>query len=169
LERELDSEKEQMSEVINDIEESKSRLSSLVQLQTELCSKLQRSTLAKSRSETQLEKAVMTRAEMVREIEELRRQRDVLNRRIEFCREKDAIGMATKLDELRCGFREYTAEEIRSATGDFSEGMRLKSGGDWTNVYRGRMNHGTVAIKMHNSTDQISQEVFQDKVTHKPS
>lgn len=110
----------------------------------------------------------MTRAEMVREIEELRRQRDVLNRRIEFCREKDAIGMATKLDELRSGFRKYTAEEIRSATGDFSEIMRLKSGGHWTNVYRGRMNHGTVAIKMLYSTNQISQEVFQAKVTHKP-
>jgi CRISPR/Cas system-associated endoribonuclease Cas2 len=108
-----------MNEVINDIEESKSRLSSLVQLQTKLYSKLQRSTLAKSHAETQLEKAVMTRAEMVREIE-LWRQRDVLNQRIDFCREKDAIGMATKLDELRCGFREYTAEEIRSATDDFS-------------------------------------------------
>ncbi|XP_059435551.1 putative U-box domain-containing protein 50 [Corylus avellana] len=164
LEKELDAEKEQMNEVINDIEESKSRLSSLLQLQTELSSKLQMSTLAKTHSETQLEKQVTTRAEMVREIEELRRQRDVLNRRIEFCREKDAIGMATKLDELRCGFREYTAEEIRSATGDFSESTRLKSGGDWTNVYRGRMKHGTVAVKMLTSTSDISQEVFQAKV-----
>jgi chromosome segregation ATPase len=157
-----------MNEVINDIEESKSRLSSLVQLQTELYSKLQRSTLAKSHAKTQLEKAVMTRAEMVREIEELQRQRDMLNRRIEFCREKDAIGMATKLDELRSGLKEYTVEEIRSATSDFSESMRLKSRGDWTNVYRGRMNHGIVSIKMLHSTNQISQEVFQAKVTHKP-
>lgn len=167
LEKELDAEKELMNEVINDIEESKSRLSSLLQLQTELSSKLQMSTLAKTHAETQLEKQVTTRAEMVREIEELRRQRDVLNRRIEFCREKDAIGMATKLDELRCGFREYTAEEIRSATGDFSESTRLKSGGDWTNVFRGRMKHGTVAVKMLTSTSEISQEVFQAKVTAK--
>lgn len=164
LEKELDAEKERMSEVVNDIEESKSRLSSLVQLQTELSNKLQRSTVAKSHAEAQLEKAVTTRTEMVREIEELRRQRAVLNRRIEFCREKDAIGMVSKLNELTCGFREYTSDEIRVATADFSEGMRLKSGGDFTNVYKGRMKHGTVAIKMLDSSGKISDEVFQAKV-----
>lgn len=165
LEKELDAEKEHTNEVVGDIEESKSRLSSLVELQTELSSKLQISTLAKSQAEAQLEKAVRTRAEMVREIEELRRQRDVLNRRIEFCREKDAIGMVAKLNNgLSCGYREYTFEEIRLATNDFSESSRLKSGGDWTNVYKGRMKHGSIAIKMINSITQLSDQVFQAKV-----
>ncbi len=165
MEKELDAEKEHTNEVVGDIEESKSRLSSLVELQTELSSKLQISTLAKSQAEAQLEKAVRTRAEMVREIEELRRQRDVLNRRIEFCREKDAIGMVAKLNNgLSCGYREYTLEEIRLATNDFSESSRLKSGGDWTNVYKGRMKHGSIAIKMINSITQLSDQVFQAKV-----
>ncbi|KAF5454398.1 hypothetical protein F2P56_024067 [Juglans regia] len=164
LEKELNAEKEQMNEVIIDIEESKSRLSSLLELQTELSEKLQISTIAKSQAEVQLEKAVLTRAEMVRDIEELRRQRDVFNRRIEFCREKDAIGMLSKLNEMSCGYREYSAEEIRLATDNFSESKRLKSGGDWTNVYRGRMKHGAVAIKVLSSIGQLSQEAFQAKV-----
>ncbi|KAB1201904.1 putative U-box domain-containing protein 50 [Morella rubra] len=164
LERELEAEKEHMNEVISDIEESRSRLNSLIQLQNELSDRLQISTLSKTHAEAQLEKAVTMRAEMVRDIEELRRQRDVFNRRIEFCREKDAIGMVSKLNELSCGYREYTSEEIRLATDDFSESMRLKSGGNWTNVYRGRMKHGTVAIKMLSSTTEPSEETFQSKV-----
>lgn len=164
LEKRLDAEKEHMNEVIIDIEESKKRLSSMIQLQTELSNKLQISTLAKSHAEAQLEKAVVTRAEMVREIEEFRRQRDVFNRRIEFCKEKDAIGMVSKLNGVSCGYREYTSEEIRLATDNFSESKRLKSGGDWTNVYRGRMKHGTVAIKLLSSSCELSDATFQAKV-----
>ncbi|KAG7968093.1 hypothetical protein I3843_08G134500 [Carya illinoinensis] len=164
LEKRLDAEKEHMNEVIIDIEESKKRLSSMIQLQTELSNKLQISTLAKSHAEAQLENAVVTRAEMVREIEELRRQRDVFNRRIEFCREKDAIGMVSKLNGVSCGYREYTSVEIRLATDNFSESKRLKSGGDWTNVYRGRMKHGTVAIKLLSSSCELSDAAFQAKV-----
>lgn len=160
----MEAEKEHMNEVISDIEESRSRLNSLIQLQNELSNRLQISTLSKTHAEAQLEKAVTMRAEMVRDIEELRRQRDVFNRRIEFCREKDAIGMVSKLNELSCGYREYTSEEIRLATDDFSESMRLKSGGNWTNVYRGRMKHGAVAIKMLSSTTEPSEETFQSKV-----
>lgn len=136
----------------------------MAELQSELSSKLQISMLATSRAETQLEKAVKTRTEMVREIEELRRQRGVLNRRIEFCKEKDAIGMAARMSESGCSFREYTAEEIRLATDNFSDRLRLKSGGDLTNVYRGRINHYTVAIEMLNSVRGLSSEDFQAKV-----
>lgn len=169
LEKELYAEREKMNEVIIGIEESKSRLSSLLQLQTELSEKLQISTMAKLQAEVQLEKAVMTRAEMVRDIEELRRQRDVFNRRIEFCREKDAIGMVSKVNEVSCcGYREYSAEEIRLATDNFSEDKRMKSGGDWTNVYRGRMKHGAVAIKVLTSTADLSQQAFQAKVFFRP-
>lgn len=162
MQRDLDSAKEQSCEVIRDVEESKNRLSSLIELQSELSNKLQLSTMAKGHAEAQLEKAVIARAEMVRDIEELRRQRDVLHRRIEFCKEKDAIGMVIRSSELSCAFREYAAEDIRLATEDFSERFRLKCAGDWTNVYRGRLNHTSVAIKMLNNG--LSEEDFQAKV-----
>lgn len=165
LKKELDTTKEEVCEIGTEVEDKKSKLKSMLELQLELSNKLQLSSLAKTRAEAQLEKAVTSRAEMVREIEELRRQRDVLQRRIEFCREKDAIGMATRLGEL--GFnvcREFTADEIRAATDDFSERLRLKSAGDWTNVYRGRINHIIVAIKVYNSVNGLSQEAFEAKV-----
>lgn len=62
------------------------------------------------------------------------------------------------------GMREYSEEELRLATDNFSERLRLKSGRDWTNVYRGRFNHSTVAIKMLPSFHSLSQEEFQTKV-----
>ncbi|KAJ0097627.1 hypothetical protein Patl1_28336 [Pistacia atlantica] len=163
IQKSLDDEKEQLYEVTRDVEESKKRLSSLVELQSELSKKLQLSTIAKGHAEKQLEKAVIGRAEMVREIEELRRQRDVLHRRIEFCKEKDAIGMVTRssYELISCCYKEYAAEEIRVATDDFSERLRLKYGGDWTNVYRGRINFSSVAIKMLSSG--LSQDAFEAK------
>ncbi|KAH9664333.1 putative U-box domain-containing protein 50 [Citrus sinensis] len=163
IQRDLDSLKEQSCEVIRDVEESKNRLSSLIELQSELSNKLQLSTMAKGHAEAQLEKAVIARAEIVKDIEELRRQRDVLHRRIEFCKEKDAIGMVIRSSELSCAFREYAAEDIRLATEDFSERFRLKCAGDWTNVYRGRLNHASVAIKTLNNG--LSEEDFQAKVS----
>ncbi|KAK2656594.1 hypothetical protein Ddye_009646 [Dipteronia dyeriana] len=145
----LDSEKEQLHELIRDLEDRQSRLNSLAQLQSELSNELQQSTMAKRHAEAELEKSVITRADMVKEIEEFRRQRDVLNRRIDFCKEKDAIGLVARSIELiSCGHREYTAEDIRLATDDFSQRLRLKSGGDWTNVYRGRLHYATVAVKL---------------------
>ncbi|QCD90717.1 Rossmann-like alpha/beta/alpha sandwich fold [Vigna unguiculata] len=161
LKKEWEAEREQTEEMRMEVEERRRRLISLTEVQSELSNKLQIWMLAKTRAETQLERAVGERTEMVREIEELRRQRDVLNRRIEFCKQKDAIGMAARLADTRCTFREYTAEEIRLATDNFSERLRLKSGGDWSNVYRGRFNHSTVAIKMLPS---FSLQHFQSKV-----
>ncbi|TKY69960.1 putative U-box domain-containing protein 50 [Spatholobus suberectus] len=161
LKKEAEAEKEQTEEMKMEVEERKRRLSSLMEVQSELSNRLQIWTAAKTRAETQLEKAAGERREMVREIEELRRQRDVLNRRIEFCKQKDAIGMAARLAETCCTFREYTEEELRLATDNFSERLRLKSGGDWTSVYRGRFNHSTVAIKMLPS---LSHQHFQSKV-----
>uniref|UniRef100_A0A2P2KQ60 RING-type E3 ubiquitin transferase n=1 Tax=Rhizophora mucronata TaxID=61149 RepID=A0A2P2KQ60_RHIMU len=160
----LDAEKEQIEEIVGDIKEIKNRLSSLVELQSELSNKLRISTMTRSHMEAQLEKAVAARAQIVREIEVLRHQRDVFQRRIEFCREKDAIGKAKRLTELCCSCREYNAEDIRLATDDFSESLRLKSGGNWTNVYRGRINGTTVAIKMLQDENALSREDFLAKV-----
>ncbi|KAK1589326.1 hypothetical protein Q3G72_032771 [Acer saccharum] len=157
----LDSEKEQLHELIRDLEDRQSRLNSLAELQSELSNELQQSTMAKRHAEAELEISVITRADMVKEIEEFRRQRDVLNRRIDFCKEKEAIGLVTRSIELiSCGYREYTAEDIRLATDDFSQRLRLKSGGDWTNVYRGRLHYATVAVKLLHPV----HEHFQSKV-----
>ncbi|XP_061349980.1 putative U-box domain-containing protein 50 isoform X2 [Gastrolobium bilobum] len=166
LKKELEAEKEEIEEMRVDVEERKRRLSSLGEVQREVSNRFQISTEAKTRAERELEKAVGERREMVREIEELRRQRDVLNRRIEFCKQKDAIGMAARLNEEEpsCNFREYTEEEIRLATDNFSQRLRLKSVGDWTNVYRGRFNHSTVAIKMLHSLPSLSHQDFISKV-----
>lgn len=163
IKKDLDRAKENIYEIISDIEESKSRLRSIIELQSELSNKLQISTIAKSSAESQLEKEVTMRVDMLRQIEELRRQRDVIHRRIEFCREKDAIGMATRITELTCSYKEYTAEEIRFATDNFAERLRLKSGNNWTNVYRARIKHTTVAIKRFDSVNS-SPELFQAKV-----
>ncbi|KAL3527552.1 hypothetical protein ACH5RR_012208 [Cinchona calisaya] len=164
LQRYLDTTKEQLFEIQTEVEEKRNKLNSILELQRELSSKLQLSTLAKLHVETRLEKAVRDRAEMVREIEQLRSQRDVFQRRIEFCREKDAIGMANRLNDLDFDYRKFTAVEIRAATDDFSERLRLKSAGEWANVYKGRINQTTVAIKLADSDDQLSHETFLEKV-----
>ncbi|KAL2521748.1 U-box domain-containing protein kinase family protein [Forsythia ovata] len=164
LKKELDSRKYELFDLQSEVEEKRSKLNSILELQRELSNKLQLSSSAKSRAEVQLEKAVQTRTNMVRDIEELRGQRDVIQRRIEFCREKDAISSADRMDTSSFDYREFTAAEIRAATEDFAEGLRLKSRGQLTNVYRGRINHMTVAIKMYNSANAPSHEAFTAKV-----
>ncbi|CAA3025480.1 U-box domain-containing 50 isoform X1 [Olea europaea subsp. europaea] len=164
LKKELDSRKDELFELQGEVEEKRSKLNSILGLQRELSNKLQLSSSAKSRAEIQLEKAVQTRTEMVREIEELRGQRDVIQLRIEFCREKDAIGSADRMNASSFDYREFTAAEISAATEDFSEDLRLKSRGQFTNVYKGHINHMTVAIKMYNSANAPSQESFIAKV-----
>lgn len=159
LQKELNSAKEHILEIVGDIEESKIKLGSLLELQAELSSKLQISTAGKSHLEAQLEKTAKTREGMVREIEELRRQREILHRRIEFCKDKDAIGMTERSTEVSCSTRVYTAEEVRLATDSFSEQMRLSS-----RVYRGRINHISVAIQMIDSGNCLSEDDFQSKV-----
>ncbi|KAL9251367.1 putative U-box domain-containing protein [Drosera capensis] len=165
--KELEEAKDQMHEVLADLEESKERLSSMSELQTELSSKLQVSSLTKSCAEAQLETAVKARADVVREIEELRKQRDILQRRIEFCKEKDANGMATYRTSqvFNCNYKEFNANEIRVATDDFATRNRLKGSGDWTSVYKGKINHTPVAVVMPNPNVELPEEVFQAKVS----
>lgn len=164
LQQDLEITKEEIYELQSEIEEKRSKLNSILELQRELSNKFQLSSFAKSRVQLQLEKEVHRRAEMIQGIEELRRQRDVLQRRIEFCKEKDAITMANRLGDFNFDYRKYTAEEIRAATDDFSELLRLKSAGEWENVYKGRINQTIVAIKLCDSTDALSPEEFQEKV-----
>ncbi|PKI42112.1 putative U-box domain-containing protein 50 [Punica granatum] len=160
LQKDLEMEREQLQEVVTDTIESKRRLNSLAQVQIELSNKLRMSMLSKAQGEARLEKALLMRVELVREIEELRRQRDVLRRRIEFCKERDAIGMVTGLNEVKFGNREYTTENIRLATDNFSDRRRIKSARHQRNIYRGRIDHATTAIKICN----LALEAFERKV-----
>ncbi|XP_021865961.1 putative U-box domain-containing protein 50 isoform X2 [Spinacia oleracea] len=165
LTKDIDNTQEQIHEILDDVHESKDRLSSLVELQSELSSKLQASSVAKRGTETKLENAANARTELVREIEELRKQRDVFQLRIDFCKEKDAIGLATRMtDPVSCSYREFSADEIRSATDNFSTYRKLTCGQDWTSVYKGRINRLSVAVKMLNSNVNMCQEIFQAKV-----
>ncbi|CAN4126786.1 unnamed protein product [Withania somnifera] len=164
LKRELDATKSELSELQTEIEVTKNKLNSILELQRELSNKVQLSSVARSRAEVQVEKVLKQRMDILQEIEEFRKQRDVLRRRIEFCREKDAIGNATMLVEPRFEYKEFSAAEIRAATDGFSNRMRLKSGGDWTDVYKARLHHISVAIKLYSSADVDSEETFQAKV-----
>ncbi|KAF8091195.1 hypothetical protein N665_0451s0008 [Sinapis alba] len=150
----LDSDKECIQEAKNDVRKDKTKLVSLGELKEELSSKAKTMMEAKSQAEAELERVVLKKGEMMIEIEKLRNQRDVFNLRIEFCKEK---GLDSK-----CGYREYVAEDIRLATESYSDRLRLKSGGNWTNVYRGRIKHTTMAVKVIG--DRLSDEDFGAKV-----
>ncbi|XP_021728195.1 putative U-box domain-containing protein 50 isoform X1 [Chenopodium quinoa] len=165
LTKDIDNTKEQIHEIQADVQESKDRLSSLVELQSELSSKLQVSSVAKREAEMKLENAANKRTELVREIEELRKQRDVFQRRIEFCKEKDAIGSANRMgDQVSCSHREFSADEIRSATDNFATYRRLAYGRNWTSEYKGRINRLSVVVKVLDSNVHMCQEFFQAKV-----
>ncbi|KAK9164008.1 hypothetical protein Syun_004910 [Stephania yunnanensis] len=158
LRRELETVREQLYEVSSDVKESQSRLSSVLELQSELANKLRFSSSAKSQAESELQRAVIMREETLKEIEELRKQKDVLQQRMEFCRERDAIARATTLNFY---YREFTADEIREAAENFSDCSKLKLGSECSNTFKGRINRSTLAIKMQTS---LSQEEFQAKM-----
>ncbi|XP_050381481.1 putative U-box domain-containing protein 50 [Argentina anserina] len=171
IKKELDKDKDFLHEVKTDVEESKNKLNSLIELRPELSRRLHISKMAKACMEVQLENEITNRAEMVREIEELRRERDVFQRRVEFCREKGDVRMAGKSssDELSCCLREYTVEEIELATDNYSRNLLFKTGrgrSSSTTVYKGRINHDRVAIKLQviNPDDGLPRENFQAKV-----
>ncbi|XP_077217384.1 U-box domain-containing protein kinase family protein isoform X2 [Tasmannia lanceolata] len=158
LNKSLDNVREQLEEVSNDITQSKNKLRSASELESELMNILKAHSFEKSHIEAQLQKAVITRASVLRDIDEMRRQRDVLRRRVEFCRERV---VATRTDS-GLSYREFTVNEVREATDNFSEHLRVVVGEIWK-VYRGRINHTIVAIKVQNSSNMLAEE-FQAKM-----
>ncbi|XP_051141189.1 putative U-box domain-containing protein 50 [Andrographis paniculata] len=167
LSKELESRKEEVNELRCEVEEKRKKLSSILELQKELSDRLHLSSSAKARAEVQLDKAVRIRSNMVHEIDELRKHRQVLKCRIEFCREKDAIGKASKFDNgIAFDFREFSAPEIFAATEDFSERLRMKSTSRLTTVYKGRLNGTTVAIKVYNQANVRSFESYASMVKY---
>uniref|UniRef100_A0A1J3EW90 RING-type E3 ubiquitin transferase n=1 Tax=Noccaea caerulescens TaxID=107243 RepID=A0A1J3EW90_NOCCA len=159
----LDSDKQCIEESKNDVQKGKTKLISLEELRQELSSNVKTIMEAKSQAEAELERVVLKKGETMMEMEKLRNQRDVFNLRIEFCKEKEALRSVSKEEEeVKCGYREYLAEDVRLATESYSDRLRLKSGGNWTNVYRGRIKHTTVAVKVIG--DSQSDEDFGAKV-----
>ncbi|KAF9608644.1 hypothetical protein IFM89_010428 [Coptis chinensis] len=153
LKRNLDAATEQILEITRDIEESKNRLNSAVELQTELARKISSSSSAKPLAESELEKTVAMRAEILIEIDKLREQKDVFLRRIEFCKEEYAITSATHSRITNRKYREFTENEIRDATDNFAEGMKLRSDSVFSIFYKGRIKNSTIAIKMQTIYD----------------
>ncbi|KAL4577897.1 hypothetical protein LXL04_014012 [Taraxacum kok-saghyz] len=160
IEKELETVEEQLTETRNGIEHNKSKLDCTLEIQRELSNKLKSSTLSKSQSEEQLTKLIHKRGDMIQEIEKLRKQKDVMRRRIEFCRDKDAIETITRLNHLSFFYKEFTSDEIKSGTEHFSENFRVKCSGDFTNVYRARINQTTVAVKVY----EVSEAEFGSNV-----
>ncbi|KAL0721528.1 hypothetical protein Bca4012_036127 [Brassica carinata] len=154
----LESDRVCIEQAKSDVEKGKAKLVSLGELHEELSSKVKTIRDAKLQAEAELERVALEKGEVTMEIEKLRNQRDVFNRRIEFCKEKVLVSE----EEVRCGYREYVAEDIRLATESYSDRLRLKSGGNWTNVYRGRIKHTTMAVKVIG--DRLSDEDFAAKV-----
>ncbi|XP_010463003.1 PREDICTED: putative U-box domain-containing protein 50 [Camelina sativa] len=158
----LDSDISCIEEAKNYVEKGKTKLHSLGELQEKLSSKVKTMMEDKLQVEVELERVVLQKGEMITEIEKLKNQRDVFNLRIEFCKEKEARGLVPEEEEVKCGYREYVAADIRLATESYSDRLRLKSGGNWTNVYRGRIERTTVAVKVIG--DSLSDEDFGAKV-----
>ncbi|XP_062100465.1 putative U-box domain-containing protein 50 [Humulus lupulus] len=159
LKEELDNTTELLNEAIVEVEESKRSLNSFLKLRYDLSDKLRRLEMAKSKGEAELQMLVVEREAMVEEIDVLRRQKEVFQRRIQFYRE--AEGENNRMVE-RCNLREFSGEEIRLATEDFSDRLRIMSGGDFSSVYKCRINLQTVAIKMMTSSPNNAQLTHQD-------
>ncbi|KVI08652.1 Protein kinase-like domain-containing protein [Cynara cardunculus var. scolymus] len=164
LEKDLETIREELSETRIRLDQNRNKLDSTLEIQRELSRKLKSSTMVKSQSQEQLGKMINTRGGMIQDIEKLRKQKNVMQRRIEFCRDKDAIEMVTRLNNFGFSYKEFTAEEIRAGTDHFSEHCRIKCSGDFTNVYRARIDHTTVAVKLYDfRIRQVSEEEFDTK------
>ncbi|KAK4744712.1 hypothetical protein SAY87_011024 [Trapa incisa] len=162
LQKDLEVKAGQLQEALADTEESRRRLSLLAQVNCRLSRKLQVSMLSKSQAESCLENLRLRKGEVLVEIEDLQWQRDVLNQRIEFCREQEMVPVSSA---AKCEYREYTAEDIRLATDDFSEHQRIKPASCRSNIYRGLVDYvTTVVIKMNHSSCGLSSEAFERKV-----
>ena len=157
--------REFLHETLNDIKEKKEELNSQADLCSQLSETLQRSKEARSQAEEEAERAKLEQSKLVVEIEEIKQQRDVFRRRIEYSkRVEQAVDWKADGSMIGCELREFSGDELRSATEDFSERLRLKSGGDWSSIYRGRLSFQTVAIKVIDNA--MSEEDFHLKVTY---
>lgn len=157
---ELELIKKQLEEAFEDVLESQNRLKSTLELEGELKDILQANYSERSRIEAQIENAAIAREEILREIDEMCRQRDVFRRRIGYSRERRATVTS---NGSSCSYREFTEDELREATDNFSDRMRIKGGPNGV-IYKGRLNHTMIAIKAQDEWRRLSEEEFQAKV-----
>jgi len=159
LKRELDTVRGQLHEVSSNITESKSKLTSELDQQGELANKLQAFSLEKALVEAEVAKVEIEKAELSQQMEEIRRQRDSVKRRADYYKEREATA---ETNGLNYGYREFSEEEVRDATDNFSEKMVIAAGSEGT-IYRGSVNHITVAIKFNiafmESLDEFKAQV----------
>lgn len=160
LKMELDLVRKQQEEAFDDILENEKRLKSALELEGELKDIIQANLSERLRIEAQLDNAAITREEILREINEICRQRDVFRRRIGFCRERRAVIMS---NGLGYNYREFTEDELHKATDNFSDRMQIKVGPKGV-IYKGKLNHTMIAIKMQDEWRRLSQDEFQAKV-----
>ncbi|MED6131830.1 hypothetical protein PIB30_013560 [Stylosanthes scabra] len=150
LKKELERNKEVVDQISAEVEESKKMLSSMGEVQSELVNKLESFALQVSEAENQQRKVIEVKIQILGEIEELRRQRIMGSSRKVVAEAENNNGC--------CVFREYREQEIVVATHNFWDQLRMKhDDGGWSDVYKGRTNGCTVAIKMLNSLPAFSQ------------
>lgn len=79
-------------------------------------------------------------------------------------REAEAKSRALKvLSNNDCRYRKYTIEEIEAATDNFSSSAKIGEGG-YGPVYKGKLDHTKVAIKVLGSGASQGKKQFQQEV-----
>ncbi|XP_029118747.1 putative U-box domain-containing protein 50 isoform X2 [Elaeis guineensis] len=157
LKEEMDKVKDQATKVADEVAEKASTLESVLGLNKDLTMQLEASSWEKSQMEARLQKAVCAKNEMARQVEEIRRQRDMLFQKIKYYMQREAVAAA---DGSSCGYREFTAREVRDATDDFSECMMTYADTEGT-LYRGVIGHITVAIQFKTEFSLQSPDGFK--------
>ncbi|KAK1274816.1 putative U-box domain-containing protein 50 [Acorus gramineus] len=161
LKRELDATTEALREAESDtggvVRELERARDARADLERELLSRATECERVRAR----LEEAARATREEAREVEEARRRRDALCGRVELMKARES---GAKSDgRLDYCYREFSADEVREATDNFSERARVAVGGEGM-VYKGRINQTTVAIAFKNAFGRQSLEEFKNQM-----
>ncbi|EPS69941.1 hypothetical protein M569_04821 [Genlisea aurea] len=160
--------KEEISRLEMEMEEKRNSLDSLLELHERLVDKLHLSSSAASLYEAMLEKEEGKRVDVLQRIEELRKQRDLFQLRVESGGDRGAAST-----DAGC-LRRFSTMEISQATDNFSHHLRARDDDDddddegGSAVYVGKIDRMTVSIKVFESqrrNDDRSGDAFARKVT----
>ncbi|XP_074571723.1 putative U-box domain-containing protein 50 [Curcuma longa] len=157
LKEDLEVVRRHMSEATGDIDHIASELKAAKELEAELRTRLEEFDLENSWFETQLAKAMREKSEMERRAEALRRKRDAIRQQIEQCKLRELSKLWHK------PYRDFTADEIRDATGGFSGDFKIAAG-ERSTVYRAKICHIDVAIKFSVEFSTATAEKFRREV-----